>query len=229
MSVKNGEMYLEEQVRSILPQLGVTDELVACDDGSTDKSLKILQSFRDPRIRIVHSPGGGIVGSFSHSLTQSLGDLIFLADQDDLWSLDKIDTMARWLDEYDLVVCDCAMMDESQRVEVDSFFELNGSGKGLVKNLIHNSYMGCCMAFRRSVLKKALPFPATIAMHDYWIGLVAELHFRTTFIPETLVWHRKHSSNHSTTGKKSSQTYTRRISQRIQLLKNLVQRAHVKA
>jgi len=229
MSVRNGAMYLEEQVMSILPQLGMADELVVCDDGSTDRSVELLRSLRDPRIRIIHSPGGGIVGSFAHCLRHSRGDLIFLADQDDVWSLNKIETMASWLENYDLVVCDCAMMDKNQHVEVESFFELNGSGKGLLKNLIHNSYMGCCMAFRRNVLKKALPFPPGIALHDHWIGLVAELHFSTMFVPETLVWHRKHSANHSTTGKKSSQPYSRRISQRIQLIRNLIQRANVKA
>jgi glycosyltransferase involved in cell wall biosynthesis len=227
MSVKNGELYLGEQVTSILPQLAATDELIVCDDGSTDKSLTVLTSFRDPRIKIIETQGKGIVRSFETALSCSKGELIFLADQDDVWSPNKISVMKKYLEDYDLVVCDCAMVDENQRVSTNSFFELNGSGKGLMKNLMRNSYMGCCMAFNRKVLEKALPFPAGIAMHDYWIGLVAELHFRALFLPEALVSHRKHSTNHSTTGRKSEQPYSRRISQRLHLLRNLVQRAHV--
>lgn len=227
MSVKNGEKYLREQVMSILPQLRAMDELIVCDDNSTDRSISVLSSFQDPRIKILKGKGHGLVESFGQALTHSSGDLIFLADQDDVWSALKIRTMTQCLESYDLVVCDCAMVDESRRVKADSFFELNRSGSGLLKNFIRNSYMGCCMGFRREVLKKALPFPAGLAMHDYWIGLIAELHFRTLFLPEALVWHRNHAANHSTTGRRSVQPYSKRISQRIHLLKNLVQRAHV--
>jgi len=227
MSVKDGAKYLEEQVVSILPQLGTMDEMVVCDNGSTDGSCSILKSFQDPRIKIITAPGVGVVESFEHALTSCTGELIFLADQDDIWSPNKISTMTRSLEVYDLVVCDCAMIDENLQVYVKSFFELNGSGKGLLKNLVRNSYMGCCMAFRRKVLNRALPFPRAISMHDYWIGLVAELHFNTLFLQDPLLWHRKHSSNLSTTGRRSAQPYARRISQRIQIIKNLVQRAHV--
>jgi glycosyltransferase involved in cell wall biosynthesis len=227
MSVKNGAKYLEEQVMSILPQLEAMDELVVCDNGSTDGSVNILRSFRDPRIKIIKAPGVGVIESFQHALMNCTGDLIYLADQDDIWSPKKISTMSRCLEEYDVVVCDCAMIDEALQVHAKSFFKLNRSGKGFVKNLIRNSYMGCCMAFRRSVLDKALPFPRAISMHDYWIGLVAEVHFNTLFLHEPLLWHRRHATNHSTTGKRSVQPYSQRISQRFQLLRNLVQRAHV--
>jgi glycosyltransferase involved in cell wall biosynthesis len=226
MSVKNGAPYLDAQVKSIVSQLAPHDELVICDDRSTDDSVKLLESYADPRIRLLCSPSPGIVASFGHALESSRGDIIFLADQDDIWSPNKISSMSRCLEEYDLVVCDCIMIDERQQVQVESFFELNRSGKGFVKNLIRNSYMGCCMAFRRPVLERALPFPRGIAMHDYWIGLVSEMHFRCAFIPEPLVWHRKHGKNHSTTGRESNQPIAKRISQRIQLLKNLVRRTH---
>lgn len=226
MSVKNGAKYLEEQVESILPQLSAIDELIACDDCSTDKSVSILKSFQDRRIKIIHGPGRGVISSVEHALRHSTGDLVFLSDQDDVWSRNKIGVMSEHLHDYDLVVCDCALIDNGQN-ESKSFFQLNRSGKGLLKNLIHNSYMGCCMAFRREVLDYALPFPEGIAMHDYWIGLVAELRYKTLFLHEPLVFHRKHASNLSTTGRKSAQPYSKRISQRIHLLKNLVQRAHV--
>lgn len=151
-----------------------------------------------------------------------MGDFIFLADQDDIWSPRKIATMRAHLTTNDLVVCDCALVNEKMEIEQKSFFEFNGSGAGLVKNLIRNSYMGCCMAFRRSLLEKALPFPKNIPIHDYWIGLVAELHFKTLFIDEPLVWHRRHRANASTTGRRSQLPYSKRLSSRYQ-----DRRAHV--
>jgi glycosyltransferase involved in cell wall biosynthesis len=226
MSVKNGAPYLDAQVTSILSQLAPEDELVVCDDHSIDDSVMLLKSYADARIRLLTSPSTGIVASFGHALAASRGDIIFLADQDDIWSSSKIARMTGLLSTYDLVVCDCALIDEHERVETESFFEWNRSGKGLIRNLLRNSYMGCCMAFTRKVLDRALPFPSGIAMHDYWIGLVSELHFRCAFIAEPLVWHRKHGGNHSTTGRASNQTITKRISQRFQLVKNLVRRTH---
>jgi len=226
MSVKNGAKFLHAQVSSILPQLNAADELVICDDHSTDDSIEVLKSFNDPRITILTSPDRGIVASFGHALTQCRGDLIFLADQDDIWVSDKIARMCKLLEKWDLVVCDCALIDEKEEVQIGSFFKWNRSGTGLFRNLFRNSYMGCCMAFTKEVKDRALPFPHGIAMHDYWIGLMCELYFRPAFIHEPLVLHRKHGANNSTTGRSSSQPYARRISQRISLIKNLVSRTH---
>ena len=54
MITKDGEKYLEDQIRSVLENLSAGDELVVSDDGSTDHTLEILQDFRnhDPRIRL---------------------------------------------------------------------------------------------------------------------------------------------------------------------------------
>jgi glycosyltransferase involved in cell wall biosynthesis len=226
MSIKNGAKYLEAQVASILPQLGIGDELVVCDDRSTDNSISIIESFKDNRISILTSPSPGIVASFGHALEQCKGDFIFLADQDDIWAPSKIERMSSMLSSWDLVVCDCALIDENEHIRLESFFQWNKSGKGLLRNLFRNSYMGCCMAFTRRVKEHALPFPEGIVMHDYWIGLVSELYFSPLFIHESLVLHRRHGDNHSTTGRGSAQPYANRISQRLTLIKNLVNRTH---
>src|SRR5690349_22401758 len=114
MSVKNGASFLDAQVTSILPQLTAEDELVVCDDHSTDNSIAILQSYGDPRIHILSSPSSGAVASFGHALASSKGDIIFLADQDDLWSPFKIKKMSELLTSFDAVVCDCALIDERE-------------------------------------------------------------------------------------------------------------------
>ena len=78
------------------------------------------------------------------------------------------------------------------------------------------------MAIRREVLDRALPFPVDIPMHDWWIGLVAEAAFRTRFIAEPLVLYRRHDSNASLTGGKSSFSVFRKVVWRLILVKNLV-------
>jgi len=222
MAVKNGASYIAEQVDSIVGQLGVNDELIVSDDHSTDSTLDIVHSFNDPRIRIYSSARLGATHNFELALSRSSGDVIFLADQDDIWHSDKLATMMPYFDEFDMVVCDCALVDEDRKVISDSFFELHGSGKGFLRNLVSNSYMGCCMGFRRSVLKKALPFPGDTATHDFWIGMVAETHFKPMFLKKSLVDHRIHDTNASTSGRASTTPPMKRVTQRYKLVRNLI-------
>jgi hypothetical protein len=62
-----------------------------------------------------------------------------------------------------------------------------------------NSFLGCCMSFKRSLLNRAMPFPRYIHMHDWWIGLVAELKGNSFFCEEKFLIYRRHSSNASAT------------------------------
>jgi glycosyltransferase involved in cell wall biosynthesis len=224
MAVKNGASYIEAQVDSILSQLGADDELVVSDDHSTDITLDIVKAFDDKRVKIYSSLRHGATANFEFALSRSFGDYIFLADQDDIWHPEKISTMRKHLENFELVICDCSIVDEKLKPIISSFFKINGSGRGFLKNLVSNSYMGCCMAFRKSVMQKALPFPADTA-HDHWIGMVAETHFRTFFLEESLVMHRIHSSNASTSGKASITPHMKRVSQRYQLVRNLISRS----
>ena len=87
----NGEKYIKEQVDSILCQIGSDDEVVISDDGSTDKTLAILEAYNDPRIKVfryVHPcmyryNFDYATHNFENALHHAKGDIIFLADQDD--------------------------------------------------------------------------------------------------------------------------------------------------
>ena len=123
-----------------------------------------------------------------------------------------------------MVVSDANIIDSSENVIDESFFEINASRHGLIKNLIKNSYLGCAMAFNRKVLEKALPFPADIPMHDWWIALIAEIYGRVYFIDDKLINYRRHSDNASHTGEKSSYSLFMKVSFRLIMLKNLMLR-----
>jgi glycosyltransferase involved in cell wall biosynthesis len=221
MAIKNGEQFVKEQIDSILPQLALEDELVISDDQSDDKSIEIILSFNDPRIRLVKNPHAGIVSNFTNSLVTCKGDIIFLADQDDIWVSDKIERTLPHLKNADLVLSDCFILSDDSLKE-KSFYEWNNSRKGLLRNILRNSYMGCCMAFNRRVLEKALPIPKTIPVHDIWIGLIGEWHFKVVFIPDKLLYHRRHTTNASSTYRISSYSLLQKINLRYQLLKNLI-------
>ena len=223
MAIKNGAPFLRDQISSILPQLAVDDELIISDDNSGDDSINIIQAFKDTRIRVVQNSCGGIVSNFETSLRAARGMYLFLADQDDVWKEDKIRTMLPYLQKYDLVVSDCSIVDEFLAPINESFFRRNHSGKGILRNLFRNSYMGCCMAFHKRVLKKALPFPKEIRMHDAWIGLIGEFHFTVHFVNTNLVYHRRHTKNATSTSQSSKANWVDRINGRYWLLKKLIQ------
>ena len=114
MATYNGAKYIKEQLDSIIPQLREDDELIVSDDASKDDTLKIVQSYNDPRIKIFHNENHGVAHNFENAMRQATGDLIYFADQDDVWLPGKLDKMEKFLKEggYDTVLCRRKMADE---------------------------------------------------------------------------------------------------------------------
>ena len=137
MATHNGGAFLREQINSILAQLESEDELVVSDDHSTDNTLRILNSYHDHRIQILPPKKfGSPAQNFEYVLENQKNEMVFLADQDDVWHKDKIKTMVNYLQTYDLVICDCRVMDEHLNIIEPSFFRHRNSGSGLLKNLL---------------------------------------------------------------------------------------------
>lgn len=192
----NGEKFIREQINSILVQLAPDDELIISDDSSADHTMEIIQSYRDPRIRVFENGNfQSPVRNMEHALKQAKGDYVFLADQDDKWMPDRIGKTIERLWKYDLVLCDAVVIDQEENTLQESFYHWNHSGAGFWKNLKKSSFLGCSMAFNRKVLKAVLPFPKKIPMHDLWIGLVAKSIGKVFFMPERLIYYRRHKDN----------------------------------
>jgi glycosyltransferase involved in cell wall biosynthesis len=225
MATCNGASFIQQQIESILPQLEANDEIIFSDDGSTDSTLEIIFSYNETRFRVIKNQRtGSPVKNFEKGLRNCTGDLIFLTDQDDVWMPNKVARMKHHLQSFDLVLTDCSIINERNELLADSFFKKQKSKKGLIQNLVQNSYMGCCMAFNRKVLNKALPFPENLSAHDQWIGLLAERFFKVYFLNEPLVKYRRHSKNFSFTGGKSSFSILKKINHRLTMINNLYNR-----
>lgn len=220
----NGARYIGEQLASILKQLSAEDEVVVSDDGSTDGTIDIVRSLNDRRIRIVdgprrHSP----TLNFERALRNAKGDYVFLADQDDVWLEGKVRRCVEELQKCDCVVSDARVTDSYLNTTSESLFKLMHVRRGRLSNLLwRNSYTGCCMAFKREVLNKALPFPTDIPMHDIWIGNVAAFCGRLRFIDDRLLLFRRHDATASCNGKGSSYSLWQKLSFRWHTLKNIV-------
>lgn len=218
MAVFNGERYVHEQVTSILKQLSSNDELIVSDDFSTDGTLAVIRAIDDDRIKVIsNSMCSGYSGNFENAIKLALGDYIFLSDQDDVWVEGKVNKMCEALESAELVVSDALFVDGNLVSIGKKFFSLRGVRKGFFQNIYKSRYLGACMAFRREILTKLLPFPGNklLCPHDLWITIVSELYFRVEIIDEPLILYRRHGNNVSNGGFKSGNGFFYKIKFRL--------------
>lgn len=227
----NGEKYLREQVESILGQLGEGDEIVISDDCSSDKTIDVLQALGDARVRILHHDPSQVTTSFpldkptqnfENALKHAKGDIIFLADQDDVWLPGKVEKMLAALQDADMAMHDCIVVDSNLQELSPSYFNIISVSTNAWRNLCKCTLLGCCMAMRRCVLEKALPFPKSRVGHDLWLGLVADRKFRFTLVRVPLLKYRKHSSSTTTAGQRSSNSLWFKLRYRMSVLHHLL-------
>ncbi len=226
----NGEKYIKEQLSSILDDLRAGDEIVISDDCSSDATRSIIDEFAEKDhgviIKVLDGPCMGVKKNFENAIKNCSNDYIFLADQDDVWAADKVEHVMYAFTKNEnagVVMHDaCVTTEDINDVVIPSFFSYRGSRSGYFKNWLKNSYIGCCMAFKRELVPKILPIPDDIEMHDQWIGILAEvLGYDVVLLPEVLLNYRRHGDN---TSKMSHYPPAKMLKNRITFLKRLRER-----
>ncbi|GCF93937.1 alpha-L-Rha alpha-1,3-L-rhamnosyltransferase [Enterococcus florum] len=200
MATYNGAAFIEEQLNSILPQLNNEDELVVSDDASTDGTWELLKNrqMQDQRIKLYRNQGKGVISNFENAMRHCQNAVIFFSDQDDVWKENKIDVMIHYFEknpEATVVVSDLIIVDNDFKILISSYQEMRKTKTGFWQNLLRSSYIGAGMAFRSDLKKLILPIPDDVPMHDMWIGLLADENKGVMFIPEKLVYYRRHGLN----------------------------------
>jgi len=199
MATYNGAKYLQEQLDSFVAQTRQPDELVVCDDVSSDTTVDILESFRQQApfaVRIYRNETNlGFVKNFEKALSLCTGDIIFLSDQDDVWFDEKICTVEQIFVEKPnkmVVINDQIITDEN--LNSTQYTKLgNTLSAGFEKSWF---VTGCCTSIRKPWMNFVLPFPDDIS-HDVWINrLATELGIRVVY-DEPLQYYRRHNSNAS--------------------------------
>ena len=182
MATYNGEKYIKKQIDSILCQLSQEDELVISDDGSTDKTVEIINSYNDSRIKIInHKKNENNRSSkyknflyakenFENAIINSTGDYIFLSDQDDIWLAGKVKRTLELLKKYDCVVHNYQIINMDDNLIKDAQFRKSPLHKSIFMNVVDNHFRGCCMAFNAKFKDSLFPIPKRVVGHDYWIG-----------------------------------------------------------
>jgi glycosyltransferase involved in cell wall biosynthesis len=195
----NGSKYIIQQLDSILFQLNEKDEIIVSDDSSEDNTCKLIENLNDKRIIIFkENKFSNYILNYENAINHAKGNHIFLCDQDDVWLPNKVDVMCRALNKYDLVVSDCFVTDSNLTILNDSYYLLRNAVRNKFLALaLRSPYLGCCMAFNRKILNKALPFPNHINSHDIWLGNIAAFYYSVKFVNEKLIYYRRHSGNTS--------------------------------
>jgi glycosyltransferase involved in cell wall biosynthesis len=207
----NGERFLQQQLDSIARQTQPPDEMIVCDDGSTDGTLEILKQFASDAPFAVHlypNPARlGVTKNFERAISLCSGDMIALTDQDDVWQPEKLARLHNTLTampQVGAVFSDANLIDEagyplhatlwrSIRFSPREQQTIN-SGDALAVLLKHRVVTGATLAFRANLRDRILPIPE-IWVHDGWIAFIAALFADLRAIPEWLILYRQHGSN----------------------------------
>jgi glycosyltransferase involved in cell wall biosynthesis len=210
MTSYNAERFIGEQLASFVDQTRRPDELVVCDDRSTDRTPEILREFAATSpfpVRLVLNPKQlGLIENFDQSIGLCTGDLIFLSDHDDHWMPDK-------LAEHEAVhrsdpgvgyvlsnaaVCDAAMnprgftLFENKRLTAEKRAAID-RGAMLDMSIRSPRGHGCTMSFDGALKEALLPLP-TSTLHDVWLSLMLSALTQTRCIDKPLIRYRTHPS-----------------------------------
>jgi hypothetical protein len=211
MCTYNGAAFLPAQLESIVTQSRKPDEIIICDDGSTDQTRALLEKFaKESPIPVslkFNQQNLGSIKNFEQAVRSCTGDIIVLSDQDDVWHTDKlgkIDEAFQSEPNVGLVFSDAEIVDENlqplnRRMWDEVGFDahkrkLVGMGRALEVLVTGWIVTGATMAFRSNFMKLSLPIPEGIAMiHDGWIALTIATVAGVVPIEEPLIKYRQHS------------------------------------
>jgi glycosyltransferase involved in cell wall biosynthesis len=207
MATYNGQNFLKEQIESILAQMKVVDELIIVDDASKDKTVDIIKSFEDTRIKLyINEYNKGVNNSFERAISLSQKEYIFLSDQDDIWVENRVSKMLNHLlinDTAYLVTSNSMFIDENDQeiVFIQDKAEERLSNRNF-KNIINifigkEYYFGCTMLLHKKMKPLILPFPNYIESHDLWIAKVANIIGRNLHLNDITLKRRIHGNNAS--------------------------------
>lgn len=206
----NGEKYLDQQLQSIIKQTRPVDEIIICDDCSKDNTVQIIKDYQklhNGLIKLKINPKNiQSVKNFQQGLQLSTGDIIFLSDQDDLWSANKVE---HYLNHFELnpnteVICSNGHLINENNQSLDRLTIWDLPYLAHLQNrqidLFHmicytsNIATGASMALRKSFLHEILPIPSLQRMHhDEWIALIASYHNSFSLLNDKLFSYRIHA------------------------------------
>lgn len=210
MATYNGEKFLARQLHSIISQTIPPKEIIVCDDGSTDNTIEILETFsQDTPIDFRYYRNEtklGVAANFKKAVAlTSPGNYIALSDQDDIWLPEKIERSIELLANIDdnitpsMIYSDLIMIDSAENILNTSVNNELGHDKYihcLPTLLFGNVVLGCTIMMNEKMKDLFQDIPDNTPLnHDAWISLIGFSFGKIACLPEPLIKYRKHGAN----------------------------------
>lgn len=203
----NGEKYIEEQLRSILKQTVSVDEIVICDDGSTDNTVAVASSVLGkgniPYRIEVNETSLGVAKNFLKALRLTSGDYVFTCDQDDIWHKGKVEAFINeareskkelYFSDGELVFSDGAPMGSTIWQALCVQDELHNNPNMTDCLLKHPVVTGAAMMVSRGLIDRVDAIPDGW-IHDEWLSVLAALEDGAQPICVPTFDYRQHGNN----------------------------------
>lgn len=212
MATYNGELYIRQQLESIFNQTIKIDELVICDDCSTDDTLSIVKdvakkynAFDKCKI-IANARNVGYIANFKNAIVATNGDYIFLCDQDDVWKPDKVEKMTKTIQETGamLLASNFCLIDKNGNELKDQdklqlkkrLTRYHGICTWNFSDLVFdNKIPGCTYCFSKEAKEAFLKDYVDYVPHDYQLILLSALIGTVYYTDDCLIEYRIHDTN----------------------------------
>ena len=212
MATYNGEKYLTEQIDSIISQTYTDWKLYFRDDSSNDKTVNIINEYCNKypdKLFLIKdnleckSASKNFIQMLNYIAKLEKFDYFMFSDQDDVWKEDKIEKTLAVIEQENneipiLVHTDLEVVDSELNTLSKSFIKyrnLDSDKKDLSHLLIQNNVTGCTMMFNKKLIEKINSNSNCIAMHDWWLTLIATTFGKIKFLNESTIYYRQHSNN----------------------------------
>jgi glycosyltransferase involved in cell wall biosynthesis len=190
--VHNGERYLAAAIDSALAQRPF--EVIVADDGSTDSSVGVAQSYGPPVHALPHQPRTGIAATRNRGVAACSGEFVAFLDADDLWTADAVaGPLAAFAADSGLQL----VFGHVEQFISPDLDEASAKGLRFLRSL-QPGYLAGAVLIRRDALVRVGPFREDLVTGDFldWMARARDLGLRETLVPEHVLWRRIHGANH---------------------------------
>jgi|HubBroStandDraft_5_1064220.scaffolds.fasta_scaffold14095_1 glycosyltransferase involved in cell wall biosynthesis len=226
LAVFNGQTYLPEMLDSLLSQTTRDFNVLVRDDGSRDKSLEILESYKprfDGRLSVITGePSGSATANFGILMRETKADYALLADQDDVWKPEKVELTLRSLKEAEAkygrstpiyFATDIAVVNKDLELISASYWKWKRLRPSMMSNLSQSlicvPIQGMASGLNRALLDLANPVAEKAISHDWWAQLIAAAMGKVICDPTVTALYRVHGGNASIPKKVSVISYAK--------------------
>ena len=192
--VYNYDRYLGEAVESVLNQTYKHLEVIVVDDGSTDRSREVAQSFAERGVRYCHQVHTGIGPARNRGVEMAQGEFLAFLDADDRWPDEKLALQLRAFENDASLEM---VFGQALQLQNGPAWEAGVKNKNLMVDGGVPGMVAGTMLIKRAAFDRVGKFPAGLKMGEFidWYARTGELQIRSLVLPELLLWRRIHDSN----------------------------------